>query len=88
MAGDMNDVTFEDTGCKFHPSCINCPEIPPLSMCVFDFPGYEKGWLQYKQIKHFLVVEKLTIVEVAARMNLRKRHIENILAKVERLVLV
>ena len=86
-ANDKNEL-LEDAGCHLHDSCLSCPEVPPLSMCVFDFPGYEKGWRQYKQIKYYLIIEKLTIAEISVKMNLRKRNIESILAKVESMVMV
>jgi uncharacterized protein YnzC (UPF0291/DUF896 family) len=57
-------------------------------MCVFDFPGYEKGWRQYKEIKRYLVVDCLTIAEISKRMNLRRQYIEEILQKVEQLVTI
>lgn len=85
---EKSDILYEDNGCHLHPSCLTCPEVPPLSMCVFDFPGYEKGWLQYKQIKHYMLIEHLTISEIAKIMNIKRSSIEYILQKVESLVLV
>lgn len=88
MAIEASDILYKDQGCHLHPSCLSCPEIPPLSMCVFDFPGYENGWRQYKEIKHMLIVEQMTIAEIAAKLGVRKRHVVAMIAKGERRVLV
>lgn len=88
LAKEMSNVLHEDVGCHLHPSCLTCPEVPPLSMCVFDFPGYEKGWRQYKEIKRYMLVDGLTISEISKRMSLRRQYIEEILQKVEKLVTV
>lgn len=83
-----SDVMTTDVGCHLHPSCLSCPEVPPLSMCVFDFPGYEKGWRQYKQIKHLLLIEKLSIEEIAKKMKLKKSIVQDILDRVDSMVLI
>ena len=57
-------------------------------MCVFDFPGYENGWRQYKEIKYMLIIEHLTIEQIAVRLNVRKRHVVNMITKGDKLVLV
>lgn len=87
MATEASEILYKDEGCHLHPSCLSCPEVPPLSMCVFDFPGYEVGWRQYKEIKRMQITEGLSISEIAARLNVRPVHIRNMLAKGEKLVL-
>jgi hypothetical protein len=31
-------LTYKDTGCKLHPSCLECPR----TRCILDEPGGEK----------------------------------------------
>lgn len=88
MATEASDILYKDQGCHLHPSCLNCPEVPPLSMCVFDFPGYENGWRQYKEIKRMLIVESMTVEQIAVKLGVRKRHVVNMISKGEKLVLV
>lgn len=88
MATEASEILYKDQGCHLHPSCLSCPEVPPLSMCVFDFPGYENGWRQYKEIKRMLIVEQLTITQIAVKLGVRKRHVVNMISKGEKLVLV
>ena len=71
-------TTYTDTGCKLHPSCLNCPE----DVCVEDLLGVADGRaLKHKRNRDILEEWKAgkNLKELVEIFGLNQRSIERIL---------
>ena len=42
-----NDSNYFDTGCKYSPTCLNCP----LPICIYDDPNFFKNFIKESRDK-------------------------------------
>lgn len=76
MGFNLDNIVYEDTGCKVHPACLSCP----LPRCVYDLAPRKHGnWKRDQQMKEMRAAGA-TPTEIAKQFGVSRMRVYQVTA--------